>query len=595
MRWSSLGDSLTFTSAARGRGKNILVFTFIGLFIGFFFLIYSAVQAQYHLSRAKAMVMQANTASNSFTANDAADLLGQVLVEVAEAHKWTSGPLWWTASHIPFFGRTPSAIRTVNSTLADTLRNTANLRTVLASDNQNSSFRDFKFVLGLADPLLKIRPAIVQGSKSLSALNLYGVPNIIAEPTRKLANGYATLVPITADGKLFSTIAPALFGLDKPRKWMLVFQNGAEARATGGFPGGWGILSASQGRLTLSKIFKETKLMQRRLINYADYVSPEQAQLYGSDLSRMSDLNLSPDYPTNAKLMVALEELNYGQFVDGVISMNEQALANFMSVTGPVTLDNRIISAENVADYVTKGVYQDFPDPKEKDAAVFSIIEKTFAKFQTGAVSPFRMLQSFIPAIHSQNLHAWSRDKSVQSRILRTPISGSMNNLKRPTAAVVLINGAGNKLDAYVNAKITYDQGVCRSEFPYRDAEFKIELQNSAPKSGLPLYVTTRYDRSDLTPSDAGATKMLVYVHVPFGSVFESATVNGKPTALVKEGSDMERTVFRLDVELPAQHTQNLVLKYAEPDMGNEPDPTLWTQSMPNKVKSKVLAGLGCS
>lgn len=590
-----MGESLTTTPSARSRLKVILLAGFLLVIVGLFFLIYSAVQAQFHLTRAKGLVSEANPNSSSFTAKTAAVLLGQVQGEVAEADKWTSGPIWWTASHIPFLGRTPNAIRTVNSTLANTLSNTGDLKSVLESDSRNSTFRDFKYVLGLSEPLLKIRPAIVQGSKSLSALNLSGVPNIIAEPTRKLTNGYSTLVPITADAKLFSTVAPALFGLDKPRKWLLVFQNGAEARATGGFPGGWGILSASQGRLKLSKIFKETKLMQRRLINYADYVSSEQAQLYGADLSRMSDLNLSPDYPTNAKLMMALEELNYGQLVDGVISMNEQALANFMNVTGPVKVGNKSISAENVAEYVTKGVYQDYADPKAKDAAVFSIIEKTFAKFQTGAISPFRMLESFIPAIHGQNLHAWSKDQAVQARILRTPISGSMSNLNRPTAGVVLINGAGNKLDAYVHAKITYDQGVCRSEFPYRDAEFQIELQNTAPKSGLPKYVTTRYDRSDLTPSDAGATKMLVYVHVPFGSVFESATVNGVSTPLIKEGTDLGRTVFRFDLELPAESSQKLVLKYAEPDLGNEPHPTLWTQSMPNEVKSKVVAGLGCS
>jgi hypothetical protein len=293
--------------------------------------------------------------------------------------------------------------------------------------------------------------------------------------------------------------------------------------------------------------------------------------------------------------MSALEEQNFGQQVDGVISMNEHSLANFMQVTGPVKINGREISADNAVEYVTRGVYQDYSDPQQKDAAIFLIIEKTFAKFQSGAIGPVRLLQAFIPAIHSKNLHAWAKEKSVQAKIAKSPIGGSVANLNNPTSAVVLINGAGNKLDAYVKANINYEQGICETDFPFRDSTIKVSLNNTAPTSGLPAYVTTRFDLGNMHPKNPGATKMLVYIHVPLGSVFESATVANKEVLPVSEGTDLDREVWRFDIELPAQSTHSVELKFAEPALGGEPRPTLWTQSMPNLVKAKVIAGLGCN
>lgn len=568
----------------------------IGLiFFSLIYLVYSGVQAQYHLSRIKGEVTQANLGKGRVTAEQAADLLQAIRADVASAHKNSTGAVWWTVARIPYLGRTPTAIRTVTSRLNDAFVASAGLEESLRKSKPNTSLSDLKYILSLSDSLDDLKTPIKQGALELNALNLTGVPAIVAKPVRQLGSGFANLAPVMSDAKMFSEIAPALLGLDRPRQWMLVFQNGAEARAIGGFPGGWGILTASAGRLELSPLYKETALMRQPLLNWREYVSTEQAELYGEDLSRFTDMNLSPDFPTNARLMSALEEQNFGQQVDGVISMNEHALANFMQVTGPVKINDREITSENAVEYVTQGVYQDFSDPKQKDAAVFSIIEKTFAKFQTGEVSPVRLLQAFIPAIHSKNLHAWAKEDDVQQKILKSPIAGSLANVNNPTTAVVLINGAGNKLDAYVKANIKYDQGVCETDFPFRDSTMKVALTNTAPTSGLPPYVTTRFDLGTMRPENPGATKMLVYIHVPLGSVFESAKVANEEVLPVAEGSDLDREVWRFDIELPAQTTRSIQLKFAEPAVGNEPRPTLWTQSMPKAVSSKVIAGLGCN
>ena len=559
------------------------------------YLAITAYEAKAHLLRAQSEVAHTNFSGGKVTPEEVSGLLGKVISEVDTAHNLTSGPVWWTVANVPFLGRSPRAVQTAISCLDDTLQSTDKLRFALSQNYSSESFKDLSYILGLSNSVQVLASPIKQSAKRLSDLNLSGVPSLLAQPVRKLGEGYAALVPITADSAMFSQIGPALLGLDRPRKWMLVFQNGAEARSIGGFPGGWGILSATKGHLQLSKLYKETALMKTPLANWKQIVTPEQANLYGSDLSRFSDMNLSPDYPTNARLMAAVEEQNFGVKVDGVLSMNEYALADFMKVTGSVKVQDRVIDSTNAASYVTRDVYQDFPNPKQKDQAVFSIIENTFAKFQNGNLGPIRILQAIIPAIHSENLQAWTNESSVQAKFSKLPIGGSLANENNPTAAVVLINGAGNKLDAYVKTNVSYQQGLCATDFPFRDSTITVRMNNTAPKSGLPAYVTTRFDLGEMKPTNPGSTKMLVYIHVPLGSVFESAKINGKSELPISEGSDLARQVWRFDAELPAGKTTAVQLQFAEPALGNEPKPTLWTQSMPKPVQAKVDVGLGCS
>jgi hypothetical protein len=169
-----------------------------------------------------------------------------------------------------------------------------------------------------------------------------------------------------------------------------------------------------------------------------------------------------------------------------------------------------------------------------------------------------------------------------------------MADFKNPTHAVVLINGAGNKIDAYVQSNVTYTVGQCTPYLPYRDSIMRVTLNNTAPTSGLTENVTPRNDLGQLRAKDPGSTKMLVYLHVPLGSEFQTATVDGVDLPLLLEGMENDRTVWRLDVELPANSTKNLIVTFSEPAIGDEPSPILWTQPMSLPMVTSVVSGPPC-
>jgi len=562
---------------------------FIVVFLSFIWLCYSAFQAQYELNKAKLHAAKLRSHSSALQAKDVADAISAVRSDIASAHQDVSGPVWWVAAHIPYLGRTPNAIQTTVRNLDSMLQSTILLESSLRSNNSTDAGKiNINVVTASLKSLTTLKYSVNQGAQQISQLNLSGVPSAISNPVHQVGTSLRELQPVVAEADSFSNIAPVLFGLTHPKKWLLVFHNGAETRSTGGLPGGWGVLNVHDGKFELENLHTNSVFNNRPLLNWQNYVSADQAQLYGDDLSRFSDMNLSPDYPTNGKLMTAIFEQDTGEHVDGVLSMDQDALANLVSVTGPIKFGEKTLDSTNIAGYINKGVYADYPNPAEKDSALFSIIRKTFDYFRNGSVGPVGLVRAFVPSMHSGYMHLWAKDQNVEKSIVLTDLGGSLENVKKPTSAVVFVNGAGNKIDSYVSAEVRYMQSLCTVDTPYRKAFMRINLENTAPTSGLPRYVTPRSDLPKNSSIKLGSTKMVIYVHAPLGSVLDTATIDGNEVSAVASGVDTGRQVWRFDTELDPQKSRALLVNFEEPAIGNEPQPSVWTQSMPIPVVTNV-------
>ena len=557
-------------------------------------LAYGAALAQQDLSNARNHASQLNGVGQD--PNRLVKVMKNLKSDLSSASSRVHDPVWWFASHLPYVGRTPMALITT----VDSLNNVLN-----AAGRSETDLTNFKRDKGiLVDPkLLKIaskiiadvQPHILAGQASLSALNLAGVPSVLADPVEQVEDQFTGAVPYVKQGQDFLDVAPFLLGLSEPKTWLLIMNNGAEARATGGMPGGWGTLEASGGRMKLTRIETNTAINSRPLQNWQSYVPADVAGLYGSDLARLSDMNLSPDYPTNASLMNALYRQHTGREVDGVLSVDQFTVAGILAATGPVVAAGKKLDASTVADYLTKGVYKDYRNPAAKDQAVMEITRVVFNRLTRGNVNELRIARALVPSIYRQRVHFWSNDSNIQKKIARTSLSGSMQGPEAPSHMVVLINGAGNKIDAYVGAKVSYTAGECLAEAPFRQAMLSVDIKNMAPKFGLPDYVTPRNDLEvGLTRKNPGSTKMLVYFHVPTGSEYVSAQIEGRQVELVAQGTDHGRTVYEIDVVLPANSKRSLIVKYKEPALLQDERVSLGIQPMAIPMETQINLGTTC-
>jgi len=133
---------------------------------------------------------------------------------------------------------------------------------------------------------------------------------------------------------------PAILGWDEPRRYLVLTQDPAEIRPTGGFIGTYGIVTIDRGRIV------ERSFEGVEPLDYPwDYprIDPPQAladYLLGPEQPwQFADSNWSPDYPTSASDALRLYTNQTGDDrFDGVLAITTYTIDELLEVTGPVTV-----------------------------------------------------------------------------------------------------------------------------------------------------------------------------------------------------------------------------------------------------------------
>ena len=130
-------------------------------------------------------------------------------------------------------------------------------------------------------------------------------------------------------------LIPPMLGADGPRDYLLLVQNNAEVRATGGIPGSVILLRAEAGAVTIVDTRSGGSLgsLPAPVVPLTD----AESNLFGPDLAAdMRDVTFTPDFPRSAEIARSIWAQQVGGEVDGVVSVDPGALALVLAHTGPV-------------------------------------------------------------------------------------------------------------------------------------------------------------------------------------------------------------------------------------------------------------------
>ena len=113
-------------------------------------------------------------------------------------------------------------------------------------------------------------------------------------------------------------------------------------RATGGFIGSYALITARDGKLEVGEM-QRTRIWNEAIADNADaaYQAPDDyTRRYGQyqPQSTLQNVNLSPDFPSVAKVLESLAPQADLPKIDGVLSVDPAGLAALLELTGPVTL-----------------------------------------------------------------------------------------------------------------------------------------------------------------------------------------------------------------------------------------------------------------
>ncbi len=179
---------------------------------------------------------------------------------------------------------------------------------------------------------------------------LAGVPDGLIGPVESVRDAMVTRIakygPLLDAYVAASARLPDILGWDGPRRYLVLTQDPAELRPSGGLIGSYGLVTFDKGRITERRFLNVSPLDDR---NTYPFVKPPQEladYLLGPTQSwQLADAGWSPDFPTSAQDALRLYTNESGDArIDGVLGMTTYTIDELLKVTGPITVPTYDVS-----------------------------------------------------------------------------------------------------------------------------------------------------------------------------------------------------------------------------------------------------------
>jgi hypothetical protein len=367
--------------------------------------------------------------------------------------------------------------------------------------------------------------------------------------------------PIQSEITTLTNLSPILLGDEKPKRYLVAFQNTAEARGTGGIIGAFAIIEFNQGKITVIKTGSNAALKSLEEIPIA--MPAEYKSLYRSDPAIWQNSNLSPHFPYGAQIWLALWKKQFGQSLDGVIAVDPSALSYMLKATGPIALPSgKILTSENLVSETLSAAYKEY----EKDNAarkqyLVSIINATFKQLLRGEFSKLQMVRALRQGIVENRILVYSTQSSVEAELAKTRLAGFMQTTPSNQYRVVVQNIDASKLDYYLERDISIRSLSCGVS---AEVEVSVTVKNSLTSGvGLPAYVLTRADKSKPAEITPGQHRFLLFIYGPPQSKLLSATRTSTTGSAGGVATERERPILVADLDLPPGMSEGVTTTFS--------------------------------
>ena len=526
-----------------------------------------ALLARSHLLAARAEVAQLRSQVSEGNLTGLAAGLAKVQRDAAAAHNLTSDPIWGAAASIPLLGRSLRTGEKLATAVNELARRALPPLISAASTLDPKAIRlpggriDLVKLSSTAPQLAEAETALRDTQRQLASLRSAGVIGAINKAGDQLRAQLSGLVGSVDSAARAARIGPAVLGEHGVRRYLVIFQNPAEARGTGGLAGSFAILKIDKGKVTRERTGSDNDLRDSPtpVINLGAEYNARYAGLGATEHWAYS--NYSPHFPDAAQIWQQLWFRQTGERVDGVLAVDPVALGYFLQVTGPVTLsDGEVISAANVAHWTMVDAYARYAnDNARRKQLTVELAKKALDRLSSGQGSSTALLKAMGRAAGERRLLAWFTRPQEEAAISGIPLAGELPSAPGPFAALVVWDFGGSKLDYYLRRTLDYRVMSCTPT--RRLVRVTFTLDNAAPSGPLPAYVTTRVDGRKVP---AGESRQIAYFFAADGAALTDWSVNGKKVP-VGIGIERGHSVFQFDLELPIGKPQTVQMDISEP------------------------------
>ena len=447
--------------------------------------------------------------------------------------KETASPVWTMASFIPVYGSDINAVRTMVDALSDVSSGAlVPMADNLARATPGKLFQDgtinVSALQAVADSLSDSSKVFKSANEKIQSIGDTHISQV-TELVDKAKDGFATLNGAVDAAEKVAPVLPQMLGANgQTRNYLVYAMNNVEIRACGGFGGSQGLISVTNGQMSIGKFVPRIGLSEDEAVESVD---EEDEALFGNHSNLYNSGNTySPDWPRNSQRVAALWKSQYGQDVDGVVGIDPVFLQYLLGLVGNVSLpDGTVVDGTNAARVLMHDVYWNYP-VEESDGIFAYVASAAFDKILGGIgdVDVTKLVSAVERGAEEGRLIAWMKNDDEENAIKEMNIDASLPDpddpSEDPVAGVYFNNLSFSKLDWYLNADTQIGQGVKNGDgtCSYRITVTLTNIMTQEEAGKLPDYVAA--SAPDAARDDE---RLHVSLFAPTGGNITDLTVEG--------------------------------------------------------------------
>ncbi|MDO8515404.1 MAG: DUF4012 domain-containing protein, partial [bacterium] len=305
---------------------------------------------------------------------------------------------------------------------------------------------------------------------------------------------------------------PELLGQSGRKSYLVLFQNNAELRPSGGFIGAYAIVDFENGKLLSYKIndIYTADGQLRGKVNPPDEI----LHFLGQPDWFMRDSNFSPDFPLSAKRAAWFLEKSTGQKVDGVIGIDMYVIQKLLKNFGPLVLSdfNETVTADNFFEKAESQAEIDFfPGSTKKKDYLTAVGQALFEKLTLND----KVARAIFESLNERHLQIYFNDPPAQEALSRQDWSGDLKFTGDNYLGLSEANFGANKSNYYVKREIFLQEDIAKTGEV--DTTVTINYQNTSLGEAWP----------------GGRYKNYLRLYVPLSAQFLSASLGDTRKATV--------------------------------------------------------------
>lgn len=538
------------------------------------------------------------------------DTLGAIVIEssrfVPFASKLSSG------AHLASAGKDISQI---GIKISETLSMLDKAKESLGDEKKSGSMSLLSLFQSANNNLKEISTLTDSLQSNLEKVNIDDIPEDkrekFIELKKQLPAVNETMAEFLDDSRVFADI----LGGNGPRKYLFLFQNNQEMRATGGFIGTYGVLDIFNGRVRkffVDGIFNPDGQLQEKVI------PPTPIQKISAAWS-LHDSNWFPDFPKSAEKASWFYEKTGGPTVDGIITMTPTVMQKLLEVTGPIEMPEYgvTVDKDNFIEKIQYEVEVDYDKELNQPKKVLAdlapkILDKIFNadSFESGS----KIMKIMLDSLNEKQILIYSKNFEIEKILSQRGWSGEVLDTPKDYLSVINTNINGYKTDGVVEESIAHqaeirDDGQIvdtvtitrhhkggNSQFEWWNKVNADYMRVYVPKGSTLISATGQTREFNSPPLDY---KMLGFKKDPQVEMEESQIQTDEETG-TRIYEDSGKTVFANWVYVSPQETVEIKYSYLLPfkvEMNSENKPSdaysLLAQkqsgSLGSKFNSKVV------